>query len=476
MGAQRHTAKTASIRLDAPGVIQPQAVELEAVVLGALLIERDAILTVQDVLRPESFYREAHQSIYRAMLELTARIEPVDLYTVAQALQKDGALAAVGGPAYLASLTQKIASAAHVEFHARIIQQKAIQREVIRVSGQIQKRAYDDSDDVADLLHYAETEIFQVAERSAKRKVQRASDVLTDTMQKIEAATRKNGAFTGVPSGFKAVDDITSGWQLSDLIIVAGRPSMGKTAFVLSMARNAAIDYNQAVGFFSLEMSGQQLMMRLLSSESGIDNRDLKAGQVNSSEWGQLERAIKSLEEAKLFVDDTPALSVFEFRSKARKLKMQHNVGLIVIDYLQLMVGPGDAKAASREQEVAAISRTLKAVAKELDVPIIALSQLNRSVESRGGNKRPQLSDLRESGAIEQDADLVAFIHRPEYYGLTEDENGFSTTGMAEIIIAKHRNGAVDTAQLRFISRLAKFADLKISNSLNPFEYEHNSM
>ena len=441
------------------GTIPPQAVDLEEAVLGALMIEKDAMMTVQEILKPESFYREAHQWIYQAMLDLSARIEPVDLYTVGQMLQRNGRLAEIGGAAYLSALTQKVGSAAHIEFHSTIIAQKAIQRELIRTASKIQKDAYDESKDVADLLDMAESEIFKIAESSAKRDVQRSGDVITKTMKMIEEASQKKGGFTGVESGFTALDRMTLGWQPSDLVIIAARPSMGKTAFVLTMARNIAVQFKKSVAFFSLEMSAQQLMMRLIVAESGLDSRDVRNGKIDTDQWKHLEKSIQPLQEAPLFIDDTPALSIFEFRSKARRLKLQYNVELIVIDYLQLMTGTADAKG-NREQEVASISRALKAVAKELDIPIIALSQLNRSVESRGGNKRPQLSDLRESGAIEQDADLVAFIHRPEYYGLTEDEQGMPTAGVAEIIVAKHRNGAVDTVKLRFRKEQAKFMDL----------------
>ena len=441
------------------GTIPPQATDLEGVILGALMIEPDAILSVSEILRPDSFYKEPHRLIFEAMLELSAAIQPIDLYTVANALDRNGKLPAIGGPAYLAELTQTVGSAAHIEYHALIVAQKAIQREVIRAGGLIQRRGYDDGLDVADLLDFIESTVFAISESSIKREVQKASSVLTKTMRMIEAASQKKEGFSGVNTGFTDLDRLTAGWQPSDLIIVAGRPSMGKTAFVLTMARNIAIDQRQGVAFFSLEMSAQQLMMRLIVAESGIDSRTIRNGTVTAEQWARLERSIRPLETAPLFIDDTPALSIFEFRSKARKLKMQHDIKLIVIDYLQLMTAAADTKS-NREQEVAAISRALKAVAKELNVPIIALSQLNRSVESRGGNKRPQLSDLRESGAIEQDADLVAFIHRPEYYGLTEDEQGMPTNGIAEVIIAKHRNGAVDTVKLQFLKDQAKFTDL----------------
>ncbi len=441
------------------GTTPPQAIDLEEAVLGALMIERDSIMSVQEFLRPESFYKEAHRIIYQAILDLSAKIEPIDLYTVGQMLQRNGRLPEVGGAAYLAGLTHKVGSAAHVEFHAKIIAQKYVQRELIRSATDIQKNSYDDSKDVTELIDFAEAEIFKVAEGTVKKDVQKSRDIITKTLRMIEEASQKPDGFSGVPTGFTQLDRLTLGWQPSDLIIIAARPSMGKTAFVLSLARNIAVDYKRGVAFFSLEMSSQQLMLRLLVGESGLDSKDVRNGKLTPDQWKHLENSIKPLSEANLFIDDTPALSIFEFRSKARRLKVQYDIQLIVIDYLQLMTGTPETRG-NREQEVSSISRSLKAIAKELDIPIIALSQLNRSVESRGGSKRPQLSDLRESGAIEQDADLVAFIHRPEYYGLTEDEQGMPTAGVAEIIVAKHRNGAVDTVKLRFRKEQAKFLDL----------------
>ncbi|CDN33087.1 Replicative DNA helicase [Mucinivorans hirudinis] len=441
------------------GKIPPQANELEEAVIGALMLEKHAILNVQELLKPESFYREAHQLIYQAVLDLSARIEPIDLLTVSNQLQRTGQLAAVGGAAYLASLTQKVGSAAHIEFHAKIVAQKHIQRQLIAASTDIQEQSFDDGRDVADLLEFAESEIFKIAEGNIKRDVQKSRDILSKALQTIEEAGQKPDGMSGCPSGFTDVDRMTMGWQPSDLVIIAARPSMGKTAFVLSLARNIAVDFQKAVGFFSLEMSSVQLMMRLIIGESGLESNLIKSGKLNPDQWKHLEVSVKPLAAAKLFIDDTPALSIFEFRSKARRLKMQHNVEIIIIDYLQLMTaGSADGKG-NREQEVATISRSLKAIAKELNIPILALSQLNRSVESRGGTKRPQLSDLRESGAIEQDADIVAFIHRPEYYGLTTEEDGTPTAGMAQIIFAKHRNGAVGDVRLRFRAEQAKFVD-----------------
>ncbi len=443
---------------DAVGTLPPQAVELEEAVLGALMLEKDSIVAVQEVLTPEAFYKEAHQIIYKAISDLSMELKPIDLYTVTEKLKQQRQLAVVGGASFLAELTQRVGSAAHVEFHAKIIAQKYVQRELIRAATEIQKRSYDESIDVTDLIDTAESEIFKVAEGHIKRDVQKSKDILAKTMDAIEEAMKREGGFSGVPSGFTHLDRLTLGWQPSDLIIIAARPSMGKTAFVLSLARNVALDYEKGVAFFSLEMSATQLMMRLIVAESGLDSRDVRNGQLTAEQWSHLENSIKPLSSAPLFIDDTPALSIFEFRSKARRLKKQYDVQLIIIDYLQLMTGTAETRG-NREQEVASISRSLKAIAKELNIPIIALSQLNRSVESRTGSKRPQLSDLRESGAIEQDADIVAFIHRPEYYGMTVDEQGLPTAGLAEIIVAKHRNGAVDTVKLRFRKEQARFLD-----------------
>lgn len=423
------------------------------------MLEKHAVLNVQELLKPESFYREPHQIIYQAVLDLSSRIEPIDLLTVSNQLQRVGQLNAVGGMAYLASLTQKVGSAAHIEFHAKIVAQKHIQRQLISSATEIQEQSFSDDMDVTDLLDFAESEIFKIAEGNIKRDVQKSRDILSKTLQAIEEAGQRPDGMSGCPSGFTEVDRLTMGWQPSDLVIIAARPSMGKTAFVLSLARNIAVDFQKGVGFFSLEMSAVQLMMRLVIGESGLESNLIKSGKLSPDQWKHLEASVKPLSGAKLFIDDTPALSIFEFRSKARRLKSQYDIQIIIIDYLQLMTAGSSDGRGNREQEVATISRSLKAIAKELNVPILALSQLNRSVESRGGSKRPQLSDLRESGAIEQDADIVAFIHRPEYYGLTLEEDGTPTAGLAQIIFAKHRNGAVGDVKLRFRAEQAKFMD-----------------
>lgn len=449
------------------GKLPPQAVEVEEAVLGALMLERDAYVTVADYIDTKSFYKEEHQKIFDAIKKLSGKEKPVDLLMVTQELKDRNQLEEVGGPAYITQLTRRVASAAHIEFHARIIAQKFIQRELIRVSTEIQTRSYDDTVDVDDLIDFSEASLFQVAQGNIKKETVPIKPILNEAILQIEKAKNQKEGLSGVPSGFTALDRITSGWQRTDLVIVAARPSMGKTAFVLSMARNMAVNHNKSVALFSLEMSSLQLVTRLISSETELGSQKLKSGRLEDWEWEHLNRKISSLDKAPMFIDDTPALSIFEFRAKCRRLKMQYGIDVIIVDYLQLMTAGSDNRG-SREQEVSTISRSLKAIAKELDVPILALSQLNRSVESREG-KRPQLSDLRESGAIEQDADLVLFIHRPEYFGITEDESGNSLIGVAEIIIAKHRNGATGDVHLSFKKELAKFSDME-NQFTNRFE------
>ena len=441
------------------GRIPPQAVDLEEAVLGAIMLEKDAVLSVLDILRPESFYKDSHRKIYKAIQDLSMADKAIDILTVTEELRRTRELEDVGGPLYITQLTSKVASAAHLEFHARIVQQKYIQRELIRVSSGIQKLAYDESIDVDDLLDQAEQELFDIAEGNIKRETNKLNVLINDAIKQIEEASKREDHLSGVPSGYTKLDRITSGWQRSDLVIIAARPSMGKTAFMLSMARNIAVDHGRPIAIFSLEMSSLQLVNRMIVSETELPSDRIRNGRLEEYEWKQLEFKIKSLVDAPIYIDDTPAISIFELRAKARRLKVQFNVDAIMVDYLQLMTGPGDHKG-SREQEVSAISRALKSIAKELDVPIIALSQLNRSVELRSGNKRPQLSDLRESGAIEQDADLVLFIHRPEKYGIDEDESGNSTLGIAEILVAKHRNGPIGDVFLRFKDDSAKFIEL----------------
>ncbi len=448
------------------GKIPPQALDLESAVLGAIMLEKDAILSVLDILVPESFYQDSHQKIYSVAVELSTREKPIDLLTITEELRKKEQLEMVGGATYISQLTSRVGSAAHLEYHARIIAQKYIQRELIRVSSEIQTRSYDETTDVDDLLDFSERELLNIAEGNIKKETVKIDKLISDALHQIEEAGKNENSLSGVPSGFSQLDRLTSGWQPSDLVIIAARPSMGKTAFVLSMARNIAVNHERPIAFFSLEMSSLQLVNRLIVAETQLPSDKIRNGRLEDYQWQQLEYKIKDLEQAPIYIDDTPAISIFELRAKCRRLKQKYNIQAVVIDYLQLMTSGQNSNYGSREQEVSTISRSLKSIAKELNVPILALSQLNRSVEMRSGNKRPQLSDLRESGAIEQDADLVLFIHRPEYYGLDVDEEGNSLKGIAEIIVAKHRNGPIGDVQLKFIRDFAKFSDLEDPVSL----------
>jgi replicative DNA helicase len=441
------------------GKVPPQEPELERAVLGALLIQTDAIFNIMDILKPASFYDPIHQMIYQSVLDLGTSHKPVDIMTVAHDLKTKEQLDIIGGEVYLSELTDRLATASHLEFHARIVHQKYVQRELIKASAEIQKRSFDASEDVEELINFAESEIFKISEGNIKSETQKIGIILNQAIEAIERAAKDKSQLLGTPSGFTKLDRITSGWQPADLIFIAARPSMGKTAFVLSMARNMAVDYEKPIAIFSLEMASIQLVNRLISAEVEIRSEKIRLGELKDYEWQQLESRVKNLENAPMFIDDSPAISVFELRAKCRRLARTHGISAIIIDYLQLMTAGVDMKG-NREQEVSTISRSLKAIAKELSVPVIALSQLNRSVESRSGDKRPQLSDLRESGAIEQDADMVLFIHRPEYYGITTDSDGQSLLNMAEIIIAKHRNGATGSVHLKFKKEFAKFMDL----------------
>ncbi|MEZ4970164.1 MAG: replicative DNA helicase [Flavobacteriaceae bacterium] len=453
------------------GKIPPQAVDLEEVVLGAMMIDKKGVDEVIDILHPEVFYKDAHRYIYEAIFKLFENSEPVDLLTVSAQLKKDGRLESAGGDFYLIKLTQKVASSAHIEFHARIILQKFIQRSLIKISNEIIEEAYEDATDVFDLLDNAESKLYDVTQGNLKRSAETAQNLVIQAKKRIEEIAGKEG-LSGIPSGFDKLDKLTSGWQPSDLVIVAARPGMGKTALTLSMARNIAVNSNIGVAFFSLEMSSVQLITRLISSETGLSSEKLRTGRLEKHEWEQLNVKVKALETAPLFIDDTPSLSIFDLRAKARRLASQHDIKMIIIDYLQLMTAGGSQKGGNREQEISTISRNLKALAKELNVPVIALSQLSRAVETRGGSKRPILSDLRESGAIEQDADIVSFIYRPEYYKIDEwdDEERSPTAGQAEFIVAKHRNGGLENIRLKFLGHLGKFDNLDDFDS--PFEFQ----
>jgi len=447
------------------GKVPPQARDLEEAVLGAIMLEKSAFDTVVEILKPECFYVDAHQRIYRAMQGLAQKSMPIDMLTVVEELRLKEELELIGGPYYVTKLTNAVVSSANIETHARIILQKFIQRDLIRISGEIISDAYEDSTDVFDLLDEAESKLFDITNNHLRKNFDSIDTVLVKTIQRIEDMRNRQEDITGVPSGFSTLDKITYGWQPTDLVILAARPSVGKTAFALNLARNAVLSAVKPtpVAFFSLEMSSSQLVQRILSAESEIWLEKIARGKMEEHEMQQLYRnGVKRLQDAKLFIDDTPALNIFELRAKCRRLKNKHNVGLVIIDYLQLMSGTGDKRNANREQEISTISRNLKGLAKELGIPIIALSQLSREVEKRKeGDKMPQLSDLRESGAIEQDADMVMFLYRPEYYNITANEMGESNKGETHVRIAKHRNGSLETIKLRALLHIQKFIEME---------------
>ncbi len=437
------------------GIKPPQAIDIEEAVLGTLLIEQEAIADVMDDLNADCFYKESNRKIFKAMSSLAASHDPVDTYTVANELAKKGELEEIGGASYLSSLSLKIGAAAHLDYHIKVLLQKFIQREMISISIGMQKDALNDEMPVDDLLNTTQQKLFNLSDKNMKRDTQVAQDVINEVIEDLQEVQNRTDGLSGVASGYTGIDSYTLGWQPSDLVIIAARPSMGKTAFVLTMARNMAVEYHTPVAFFSLEMSSKQLMKRLMISETGLVSEKIKGGvKMTMEDWDVLNQRIGKLSSSPLYIDDTPSLSIYEFRSKARKLVATHGVKAIIIDYLQLMVGPPELKG-MREQEVSAISRSLKAIAKDLQVPIIALSQLSRAVETRGGAKIPQLSDLRESGAIEQDADIVMFIHRPGYYGVEDP----AQKDIANIIIAKHRNGAVGEVEMKFRNSEVRFVD-----------------
>jgi len=453
------------------GRIPPQALELEEAVLGAMLIDKKGVDEVIDILQPDAFYKTAHQYIFEAIYQLFQDSQPVDLLTVSSELRKKGKLETVGGEFYLVQLSQRVASSAHIEFHARIILQKFIQRSLIKISNEIIESSYKESTDVFDLLDEAESKLYDITQGNIKKSSESAQNLVIEAKKRIEEISKRDG-LSGVSTGFEKLDKLTSGWQPSDLIIIAARPGMGKTALTLSMARNIAVTKQIPVAFFSLEMSSVQLITRLISAETGLSSEKLRTGKLADHEWQQLNVKVTDLEKAPLFIDDSPSLSIFDLRAKARRLSSQHGIKLIVVDYLQLMTAGTSTKSGNREQEISTISRNLKALAKELNIPVIALSQLSRAVETRGGTKRPMLSDLRESGAIEQDADIVSFIYRPEYYNIDEwdDDERSPSEGQAELIVAKHRNVGLDNIRLKFIGHLGKFEDLDSFDS--PFEFQ----
>jgi replicative DNA helicase len=447
------------------GHLQPQALDMEKAVLGALMIDKDAYAVVCELLYPESFYEPRNQMVYAAIRDLSMEEKPVDILTVMDRLAKNGTLEEVGGPGYVTELSSRVASSANVEYHANVIAQKFLARQLISFASVIETKAFDETIDIDELMQEAEGSLFELSQRNMKKDYTQINPVIAQAIKSIQAAATNTDGLTGVATGYHKLDDMTSGWQPSDLVIIAGRPAMGKTSFALSMAKNIACDYRVPMAFFSLEMSNQQLVDRLISNVCEIEGSKILNGQLRQDEWDRLDKRINKLLDAPLYVDDTPGLSVFELRTKARRLVREHHVEIIMIDYLQLMNANG-MRFSSRQEEVSTISRSLKGLAKELNVPILALSQLNRGVESREGleGKRPQLSDLRESGAIEQDADMVLFVHRPEYYHIYQDEQGHDLRGMAQIIIAKHRKGATGDVLLTFRGQFTRFENPEDTN------------
>ncbi|MDR3540776.1 MAG: replicative DNA helicase [Desulfosporosinus sp.] len=433
--------------------VPPQNLEAEQAVLGAMMLEPEAGSSVFELLQPEDFYRDNHRLIFSALRDLFEKGDPVDLVSVAEILRKQGRLEQVGGIATISEIARSVPSAANVEYYAKLVTEKALLRQLIRASSSILERGYEPGEEARGLLEEAEKLILDLSRRRVKDGFSFIRDVLLETFEKIEYLYANKGNLTGVPTFFTELDRMTSGWQPSDLVIIAGRPSMGKTAMVLNMAQNAAVRAKVPVVIFSLEMSKEQLVQRMLCGEAMVDQQRVRTGDLLDADWPKLTRAVGPLSDAPIFIDDTVGISLAELRSKARRLKMEHNLGMIVIDYLQLLsVGK---KTESRQQEVAQISRTLKGLARELKVPVIALSQLNRGVEQRQ-DKRPIMSDLLESGAIEADADVISFIYRDEYYNHESEKKG-----IAELIIAKHRNGPVGTVELGFLKEFTKFVNLE---------------
>lgn len=447
------------------GHLQPQAVDVEKMVIGALMIDKDAFSIISEIVRPETFYEPRHQKIYNAIQTLNMNENPVDITTVVNELKREGTLDEVGGAAYVIELSSHVASSAHIEYHARILAQKFLARQLISFASVIETKAFDETVDVDELMQEAEGNLFELSQKNMKKDYVQIAPVVKKAVDILIKASANSGGLTGVPTGFEKLDEKTSGWQSSDLVIIAGRPAMGKTSFALSLAKNIAVDYNTPIAFFSLEMNNVQLVNRLISNVCEIPGQKMLNGQLSPDEWERLDKNLRELQESPLYIDDTPGLSIFELRTKARRLVREKGVKIIMIDYLQLMNANG-MRFGSRQEEVSKISQSLKGLAKELDIPILALSQLNRTVENREGleGKRPQLSDLRESGAIEQDADMVLFVHRPEYYHIYEDEKGHNLRGMAQIIIAKHRKGATGDVLLTFRGEFTRFQDPDMSN------------
>ncbi|WP_270768564.1 replicative DNA helicase [Segatella buccae] len=450
------------------GHLPPQAPDIEQLVIGALMVDKDAFSVVAEILRPETFYDPRNQKIYEAIQAMNMEERPVDIMTVIEELKRQGTFESVGGAPYVLDISQHVASSAHVEYHAQILAQKFLARQLIHFAGEIETNAYDETVDVEELMQHTEGALFELSQKNMRQDYTQIDPVIAEAERILMAASKNQGGLTGVPSGFTGLDGITSGWQASDLVIIAGRPAMGKTSFALSIAKNIAVDYREPIAFFSLEMNNVQLVNRLISNVCEISGHKILSGQLDDPDWERFDKNLRKLTGAPIYVDDTPGLSVFELRTKARRLVREKGVKIIMIDYLQLMNASG-MRFGNRQEEVSTISRSLKGLAKELNIPILALSQLNRTVENREGidGKRPQLSDLRESGAIEQDADMVLFVHRPEYYHIYDDGKGNDLHGMAQIIIAKHRKGATGDVLLNFRGEFTRFQNPE-DNSIAP--------
>lgn len=438
--------------------MQPQAVDIEKMVLGALMVDKDAFSIVSEILHPETFYEPRSQKIYKAIQTLSLNEDPVDIMTVVEELKREGTLDDIGGAGYILELSERVASSAHIEYHAKILAQKYFARQLISFASVIETKAFDETVDVDELMQEAEGSLFELSQKNMRQDYTQIDPVVKQAVEILQKAAANKGGLTGIPTGYAKLDDYTSGWQRSDLVIIAGRPAMGKTSFALSLAKNIAVDYDTPIAFFSLEMNNVQLVNRLISNVCEIEGKKILNGQLDDEEWKRLDKNVRKLQAAPIYIDDTPGMSIFELRTKARRLVREKGVQVIMIDYLQLMNANG-ARFGSRQEEVSTISRSLKGLAKELDIPVLALSQLNRTVEGREGidGKRPQLSDLRESGAIEQDADMVLFVHRPEYYRIFTDEKGNDLHGKAQIIIAKHRKGGTGDVLLNFRGEFTRF-------------------
>lgn len=445
------------------GHVMPQAPDMEKAVLGALMIDKDAYLEVCDLLRPESFYEPRNQMVYEAIMRLSMEESPVDVLTVTDKLEKMGKLEEVGGPTYIAELSSRVASSANIEYHANVVAEKYLSRQMINYVGVVGKKTFDETNDIRDVMQEAEARLFELSEKNMKKEYSALAPIIEEAVKIVEKAHSNTGGVTGIPTGYYKLDDMTCGWQNSDLVIIAGRPAMGKTAFGLSLAKKIAIDQKIPMAFFSLEMDSVQLANRLMSNACGIEGQKLMSGQLDREDWNRLDKNLSYLTDAPLYIDDTEGLSVMELRSKARRLVREKKIELIMIDYLQLMTASG-MRYNTRQEEVSVISRSLKGLAKELKIPVLALSQVNRGVESREGaeGKRPMLSDLRESGAIEQDADMVIFLHRPDYYGIYQSEDGIKDyRGKAEVIISKHRKGATGIILMNFRKEFTRFENLE---------------